>query len=69
MVSLQTHLQGSHSQLLPTSALSDLRQVVDESFKDVGSIQVTIIVHIDVNNTLGIWKEKQPYQTLELTPN
>lgn len=62
-----TYLQRSHSQLLTTSALSNLGQIVDKSFKDVGSIQVTVIVHIDVNDTLGIWKEQHLDQRLEGT--
>lgn len=49
------YLQRSHPKLLTTPALSDLRQVVDKALKDVGCIQVAVIVYVDVNHTLGIW--------------
>lgn len=49
------YLQRSHPELLTTPALSYLRQVVDEPLKDVGGIQVTVVVHVDVDHALGIW--------------
>ena len=48
------YLQRGHPQLLAAPALGDLRQVVDEPLKDVGGVQVTVVVHVDVHHTLGI---------------
>lgn len=56
---LQTYLQRRHSQFLTTPALSDLGQIVDKPFKDVCSVQVAVIVHVDVHNTLGVWTEEE----------
>lgn len=53
-----TYLQRRHAQLLTAPALSDLRQVADEALKDVGSVQVAVIVHVDVDHTLGVWRQK-----------
>lgn len=49
------YLQRSHPELLTTPPLSYLRQVVDEPLEDVGGIQVTVVVHVDVDHALGIW--------------
>lgn len=48
------YLQRSHPELLTTPPLSYLRQVVDEPLEDVGGIQVTVVVHVDVDHALGI---------------
>lgn len=61
--SLSVYLQRSHPKLLTTPALSNLRQVVDKALKDVCGIQVTIVVHIDVNHTLGICRKGMCYKT------
>lgn len=53
-ITVSVYLQGGHPQLLTTPALSDLRQVVDEPLKDVSGIQVTVIVHVDVDHALSI---------------
>lgn len=53
------YLQRSHPKLLTTPALSNLRQVVDKALKNVGCIQVTVVVHVDVDHTLGIWEGKK----------
>lgn len=51
---MTVYLQRSHPKLLAAPALSNLRQVIDKTLKDVCSIQVTVVVYIDVNHTLGI---------------
>lgn len=48
------HLQGCCTELMASSTLGDFREVVDQPLKYVSSIQVTVIVHIDVYYTLGI---------------
>lgn len=39
---------------MATTTLRNFREVVHQSLKYVSSIQVTIIVHVDVHHTLGI---------------
>lgn len=58
------YLQKSHPQLLTTPALSNLRQVIDKALKDVGGIQITVVVHVDVNHALGIWRGRELYYKL-----
>lgn len=62
------HLQWGCTQLMAPPTLRNFREVVDQSLKYVSSIQITIIVHIDVHHTLGIWGrnmgQKQRVNTL-----
>lgn len=51
------YLNIGHAKLLATPSLSNLRQVINQPFKYVCSIQITIIVHVDVHYTLGIYKQ------------
>lgn len=48
------YLQWSHPQLLAAAALGDLGQVVDQPLEDVGGVQVTVVVDVDVDHTLGV---------------
>lgn len=36
------------------SALGYFRKIVDEPLKDVGKVQVTVIVDVNIHHTLGI---------------
>lgn len=56
-ITVHTYLQGCHPELLTTPALSDLGQIIDKTLKNVGGIQVTVVVYIYVNNTLSIWEK------------
>lgn len=58
------YLNIGHAKLLATPSLSNFRQVINQPFKYVCSIQITIIVHVDVHHTLGIYK-KVTLSTLE----
>lgn len=53
-----TYLQRSHPQLLAAAALGDLGQVVDQPLKDVGGIQIAVVVDVDVDDTLSIWRAR-----------
>lgn len=53
---LPTYLQWRHAELLAAAALSDLRQVADEALEDVGRVQVTVVVHEDVDHALSVWR-------------
>ena len=48
------HLQWGHAHFLSTPAHGNLREVVHQPLEDVGRVQVTVVVHIDVHHTLGI---------------
>lgn len=49
------HLKRSRAELVAPATLRDFRKVVDQPLKYVCSIQVTVVVHVDVHHTLGIW--------------
>lgn len=55
----KSHLDGGHPQLVSSPALRDLREVVHQPFKYVSSIQVTVVVHINVDHTLGVYQKRQ----------
>lgn len=50
----QSYLEWCCAELVACPALCDLRQVIHQPLKDISSIQVTIIIHIDIHHTLGI---------------
>lgn len=56
---MPTYLQWSHAQLLAAAALGDLGQVVDQPLKNVGGVQVAVIVDVNVDDTLGVWRARR----------
>lgn len=55
------HLKRSRAELVAPATLCNFRKVVDQPLKYVCSIQVTVVVHVDVHHTLSIWGEKTPH--------
>lgn len=49
------YLQGRCSELMAGSTLRDLWEVIDQALEDVGGVQITVVVDVDVHHTLGIW--------------
>lgn len=56
---LKMYLQWSRAQLMTSSALCNLGQVIHEPLEYISSIQVTVIIHIDIHDTLSIWKSHE----------
>lgn len=48
------HLYGCCAKLVASTTLRNFREVIDQPFEYVSSIQVTVVVHVDVHHTLGI---------------
>ena len=46
------------AQLHSMSTLGYLGEIVYQSFKDVGRVKITVIVHINVYHSLRIWNTK-----------
>lgn len=44
------------AKLMASTTLGNFWEVIDQPLKYVSSIQVTVIVHVDVHHTLGIWE-------------
>lgn len=59
----QIYLQRCRAQLVASAALGDLGQVVYQPLKYISSVQVTVIIHINIHHTLGIC-ERQTTHTL-----
>lgn len=49
-----SYLQRSHPKLLATPPLSDLGQIVYKTLKNISSVQVAVVVYVDVDHTLGV---------------
>ena len=48
------NLYHGRSKVQCCSTLAQLGQVVDQPLEYIGSGQVTVVVHVDVDNTLGV---------------
>lgn len=65
----QIYLHRGRAELMASSALCNLGQVVHQPLKYISSVQVTVIIHIDIHHTLGICEHEREHtriHTLEI---
>lgn len=48
------NLEGRRAELVTSATLGDLGEVVDQPLEDVGSVQVAVVVDVDVHHALGV---------------
>lgn len=48
------NLEGCRAELVTSATLGDLGEVVDQPLEDVGSVQVAVVVDVDVHHALGV---------------